>query len=283
MGFEVAAEAQALVPSRLDDAERLKVAGGLAYRVDGEGPAALLLHPAFMHGGAFDGEVAALSDRLRLIRVDLPGHGATARLPTPPTFEGLAGRLVAVLDAEGVAAAHLLGVSLGSLVGQDLARRAPDRARSLTALGGYEVTDRTMQRAQVGAIFGLLPRLLFAPRAFAGHVAQLSATTATAQARITELAADFRLRHLLQMRGQEELGDTNRTDTLRCPLMIAVGEHDLPLAHDAARRWHTKTPGSWFVELPSAGHCANLDDGASFQAMWIAFVQAIEAERLDAP
>jgi hypothetical protein len=37
------------------------------------------------------------------------------------------------------------------------------------------------------------------------------------------------------------------------------------------------------VELPSAGHCANLDDGPSFQAMWITFVQAVEAERLDAP
>jgi len=251
----------------------LRTAGGLAYRADGHGPVALLLHPAFTHGGAFDGEVQALASRLRLLRVDLPGHGATAALPNPPTFEGLADRLIAVLDAEGVGAADVLGVSLGGLVGQDLARRHPSRVRSLTALGAYEVTDATMPSAQRGAIWGLLPRLLFTPRRFARHVALLSAASPEGQDRFAALAVGFRARHLLHMRGQEEMLHPGRPDPLRAPTLIAVGERDLPLAHDAARRWHARQPGSLLLEIAGAGHCAHLDDPAGFQEVWTRFLQ----------
>lgn len=89
--------------------------GGLAYRVDGDGPPALLLHPAFTHGGAFDGEVAALPRR-RFLRVDLPGHGATRDLRDAPTMDAVAPALAAILDAEGIDAVDVLGVSLGSLI-----------------------------------------------------------------------------------------------------------------------------------------------------------------------
>lgn len=246
-----------------------RIAGGLAYRVDGDGPVALLLHPAFTHSGAFDGEVAALAGRLRLVRVDLPGHGVTATLRNAPTFQGLADRLVAVLDAEGVRTAEVLGVSLGSLVGQDLARRHPDRVRSLTALGGYEVTDGSMRAAQAGAILGLLPRLLLTPARFARHVARLSAASPAGQDRFAALADGFRFRHLLQLRGQDELLQPNRSDRLRAPLLIVVGEHDLPLAHDASRRWHAREPGSQHTVIGGAGHCAHLDEPSAFQAAWL--------------
>ena len=250
-----------------------RVAGGLVYRVDGAGPAALLLHPAYTHSGAFDGEVAALSDRMRLIRVDLPGHGATAQQARPPTFEGVAERLLAVLDAEGVGAVDVLGVSLGSLVGQDFARRHPERARTLTALGGYDVTDPAMRRAQGGAMVGLVARLLFVPGSFPAHVATLSAHTAEGRERFAELAGGFRLPHLLHMRGFDQLVDPTRGDALRCPLLIAIGAFDSALAHGAAIRWRARVPTSELVELPDVGHCANLDDPISFQRAWLRFVE----------
>ena len=232
------------------------------------------MHPAYTHSGAFDGEVAALSGRMRLIRVDLPGHGATAQQAAPPTFEGVAERLLAVLDAEGVGAVDVLGVSLGSLVGQDFARRHPERARTLTALGGYDVTDPAMRRAQGGAMVGLVARLLFSPGSFPEHVAGQSAHTAEGRARFAKLAGGFRLPHLLHMRGFDKLVDPTRGDALRCPLLITIGAFDSALARDAAHRWHARAPASELVELPDVGHCANLDDPSAFQRVWLRFVGA---------
>lgn len=244
---------------------------GLVYSVHGQGPAALLLHPAFAHRGAFDGEVEALSDRHRLIRVDLPGHGETGRGDGVPPMDAVAGALVAILDAEGVDRAHVLGVSMGSLIGQDLARRHPERVRSLTSLGGYPVDDVEAGKAQNSALLTMIPKLLFAHGSFRRGVAQDAAWTEAGRARFEEMARGFRFLDMLAMRGMDQVLDPTREDAITCPLLIAVGEHDLDIVRDASRRWHAATD-STFVELAGAGHCANLDDPQPFQAAWLEFV-----------
>jgi 3-oxoadipate enol-lactonase len=241
--------------------------GGLAYEVFGSGEPVLLLHPAFVHRGAFAGEVESLGDRLRMISVDLPGHGETGRGKDVPTMDRVADALVGILDAEGVQQAHVLGVSMGSLLGQDLARRHPDRVRTLTALGGYEVSDAVAGKAQGGALLSLLPRLIFARRAFQRGLAKDMAVTDAGRARMAQLAEGFRLADFLAMRGMDKVLDLERTDVLRCPLLIVVGEHDLPVVREASARWHAAVD-SRLVVLEGAGHCANLDDAEGFHRVW---------------
>ncbi|MEC8369788.1 MAG: alpha/beta fold hydrolase, partial [Pseudomonadota bacterium] len=49
----------------------------LYYEDDGEGPAILLTHGFVASTRMWDGQVAALKDRYRLIRWDMRGHGRT--------------------------------------------------------------------------------------------------------------------------------------------------------------------------------------------------------------
>ncbi|MCA9492166.1 MAG: alpha/beta fold hydrolase, partial [Myxococcales bacterium] len=235
-----------------------RVVGGLAYRVEGSGPAALLLHPAFADSRAFDGEVAALVDRMTLVRVDLPGHGATRGRTDAPTMDAVADVLAAILEAEGLDRVDVLGVSLGSLVGQDFARRHPERVRSLTALGGYPVDDPTLARAQRWALLTLLAALVFTPARFRRRVAREATATPAGRARFEMLATGFGLGSFLAMRGMDQVVDGERTDVLGCPIQLLVGEHDLPLIHEANARWHAAVPGSRLEVLAGAGHCANL-------------------------
>jgi len=247
---------------------------GLAYRVDGAGPPALLLHPAFTHGGAFDGEVAAFPDRT-LVRVDLPGHGATRDHRDAPTMDAVAPALAGILDAENLDVVDVLGASLGSLVAQDFARRFPTRVRSLTVLGGYEVTDPTTAKAQQSEILSWLPKLLFTPKRFRDYVAGISVHTPRGQERFRELAARFRARDMLSLRGMDKVIAPTRDDVLTCPLCIVVGEHDIPVVLDASRRWHAAAPASRFHVIDGAGHCANLDDPSAFQAVWTEFLASL--------
>jgi len=56
------------------------------------------------------------------------------RLRAPYTLNDMAGDAVGLLDALGVAAAHIVGVSMGGMVSQIMAARYPQRTLSLTSI-----------------------------------------------------------------------------------------------------------------------------------------------------
>ncbi len=67
----------------------------------------------------------------RCIAPDNRGVGRSDKPEGPYDLEVMAADLVAVLDAEGVESAHVVGVSMGGILAQILAVRYPERVRSL--------------------------------------------------------------------------------------------------------------------------------------------------------
>jgi pimeloyl-ACP methyl ester carboxylesterase len=67
----------------------------------------------------------------QVISFDLPGTGESPALFPPKRMRGLARLAVGVLDELGIEQAHVVGISFGGLVAQEIARRSPDRVRSL--------------------------------------------------------------------------------------------------------------------------------------------------------
>jgi len=76
----------------------------------------------------------ALSDRFRVVCVDHRGHGRSPVPPGPYAMADLGADVLAVLDRLGVAAVHLVGLSLGGAVAQWIAAHHPARVRTLTLL-----------------------------------------------------------------------------------------------------------------------------------------------------
>lgn len=106
-------------------------------RIDGahDAPPVLLLHSLGSALDIWDPQVAAWRERFRLIRYDARGHG---RSPAPPgeyTLDDLGNDAVRVLDAAGVATAHICGISLGGLTGMWLGVYHPSRVRRLIVAG----------------------------------------------------------------------------------------------------------------------------------------------------
>jgi pimeloyl-ACP methyl ester carboxylesterase len=105
----------------------------------------------------------------RVVTVDMPGTGASPALVPPRRMAGLADIAVAVLDELGIERAHLLGISFGGLLAQEVARRAPERVVSLVlaatgpGLGGPP--------GRVSALVHLLTPLRHVSRAYAGAIA----------------------------------------------------------------------------------------------------------------
>ena len=79
-------------------------------------------------------QVASLGARFRCLLVDHPGHGKSPTAPGPYTIAGLADQVVAALDTAGVERAHVVGLSIGAMVGMALAIDHPDRVDRLALL-----------------------------------------------------------------------------------------------------------------------------------------------------
>jgi pimeloyl-ACP methyl ester carboxylesterase len=87
----------------------------IRYQAFGEGPVVVLLHGHPMWGDRWidRGYVDGLQDRFRLIVPDLLGHGDSDKPHDPVAYgnPNIAADVLAILDAEGVDAAHLWGYS----------------------------------------------------------------------------------------------------------------------------------------------------------------------------
>lgn len=90
----------------------------------GHGPGLVMLHCLGMTHHLWDC-LGGLADRFTLISYDLPGHGETALPAAPYGVEELSAQLAAVLRRDGIARAHMMGISLGGLVAQCFAATEP--------------------------------------------------------------------------------------------------------------------------------------------------------------
>jgi 3-oxoadipate enol-lactonase len=87
----------------------------------------------------------AFGRRHRCIAVDNRGAGRSGKPEGPYTIAQMAEDALAVLDAEGVGSAHVLGYSMGSFAAQHLALHHPERVSSLV-LAGSSARDHEWRR-----------------------------------------------------------------------------------------------------------------------------------------
>ncbi|MDT7544228.1 MAG: hypothetical protein QOE99_338, partial [Actinomycetota bacterium] len=112
----------------------------IAWESDGpEGaPAVLLIMGLAWPAASWYRQVPVLAERYRVIRIDNRGAGLTGDVPGAPyTVETMAADCLAVLDEAGVTQAHVIGISMGGLMAQELALTAPERVRSLCLMATH--------------------------------------------------------------------------------------------------------------------------------------------------
>ncbi len=231
--------------------------GLLTYlRLDGPigAPPLVLLHSLGTSGAVWDAQTDALANSFRVIRPDLRGHGLTDATSGPYEIETLAADVLAVLDTLGVAQAHVAGLSIGGMVAQSMAARAPVRVASLilcdTAMSippAAQWHERAaLVRAQgVGAVADavlarwLTPEFANAPAA-RGLRRMLLCTPPEGYAAAAEAIAAADLK--------------SSTSGLRLPALVLVGDRDESTPLAAAEALRDAVPGSSLEVIEGAAH-----------------------------
>ncbi len=131
------------------------------YEIHGAGEPLVVLHGAYMTIDAMGEVVPSLAETRQVIAVELQGHGHTADIDRPLSYEQMADDTAALLRHVGIEQADVFGYSMGGAAALQVAIRHPEVVRKLVVASASYTSD------------GMYPELLamiptITPEAFAG-------------------------------------------------------------------------------------------------------------------
>ena len=236
----------------------------LHYLRRGEGEPLLLIqgmsgtHVSW--GEAF--EAALESAGLELITYDHRGVGYSARVEGPFTIERLADDAAGLLDALGLQEVHVLGISMGGMVAQELALRHASRLRTLT-LGctssggpnGPQAPPGTSELLGAAVLSGDRERALrvgFEVNVSARHAAEPGAYDVF-RAMALELPVPVPV-ILMQLQAITGHDTSDRLTEVRAPTLVIHGTEDRMIRVADGERIARLVPGARFEPLEGVGH-----------------------------
>ena len=105
----------------------------LYYEIHGAGRPLILLHGGLGSGEMFGPILPLLTERHRVVAVDLQGHGRTADIDRPIDVRLMADDIAALIDHLGLDRPDVVGYSLGGGVALHTAAKYPAKVRRLVA------------------------------------------------------------------------------------------------------------------------------------------------------
>jgi 3-oxoadipate enol-lactonase len=242
-------------------------------RADGpqDAPPLMLLHSLGTDHRVWQPQAEALAGRFRVLRPDLRGHGGSDVPAGPYTIEGMAGDVLAALDALGIDRLAVAGLSIGGMVAQSLAAQASDRIVALvlvdTALAIppadlWRQRAATVRSAGVAAIADAVLARWLTPAADPAAAATLRALLlATAPEGYAGAAEAIAVADL-----------TETTRRLRLPTLVLVGEQDEATPRASAEALRDEIPGAHLELLKGAAHIPTVEQPAAVTEALLAFL-----------
>jgi len=252
---------------------------GLTVHLRDEGPRDDALPIVLLHGTAaslhtWDGWVAALKDRHRVLRYDMPGFGLTGPAPDHDyRIERYVRTLIAVLDRAGIRRCILAGNSLGGNVAWAAAVLHPERVARLVLVdaGGYPFASASVPLAFTIArtpVLGPLMRDVLPRPLVESSVRNVfgdpSKVTPDLVDRYFDLATRAGNRDALaeRFRQTQPGAMAQRVAEIRVPTLILWGGRDRLIPPELAERFHRDIAGSRLERFDELGHVPQEEDPA---------------------
>lgn len=246
----------------------------LYWKRDGrdDAPTLILLGSIGTDMDMWDGVLPHLRDRFALLRIDTRGHGASLSEPGDYSLTMLADDVLAVADAAGFDRFSLAGVSLGGMIGMELALRAPGRIEKLLPICTSATMDRASWNDRVAKVRG----------------EGMAAIADLAMGRFLSDAAEPAIyeavrRQLLAMDAEgyagcgaaiRDMDLADRIGGITCPTLVVTGTRDTSTPFEGhGEHLLTRIPGAAHVALEAA-HLAPLEAPEALAAVITSFLES---------
>ncbi|MGO9516481.1 MAG: alpha/beta fold hydrolase [Candidatus Korobacteraceae bacterium] len=249
---------------------------------EGHGPALLLIAGMGCPAEMWLHMRPSLSARYRTIVLDNRGTGQSDVPPGPYSVALMASDAAAVLDAAGIEAAHVFGISMGGIVAQEFALQYPARLRSLI-IGCASFGGRHAVRPEAAV------RQFLAERGnmSAGEAEQASVPIMyCAQSPRSRIDHDLALRrswhtrsdaYQAQLQGVVAWESYSRLPQIALPTLVIHGDSDRLVPPENGRLLVARIPGAKLVTLCDAGHLFLVDQSEAARDAIVEFISAVEA------
>jgi len=227
----------------------------------------------------------------RVLRYDQRGHGRSDTPPGPYQLAELAADAARLIDELALGPVIWIGLSMGGMVGQELALRHPGRVKALVLANtsaGYPTEARAgwtqrMAAIEQGGLEAIVDGAL--QRWFhAGFHAEQPATVALWRSRVLQCRPAGYIACCAAIR---DLDTTERLPAIHQPTLVIAGALDIGTPPAMAAEIAAGIPGARLVVLQGASHLSVLEQPAAFAACldaWLAeLVRAEPAGGAQAP
>lgn len=266
--------------------------GRVHYYDVGSGDTVLFLHgsgPGVTGRANYAGNIPAFAGHFRCIVMDFPGYGAS----DPWQGEALPGCVdaaLALLDGLGIEWAHIVGNSLGGIVGGHLAARFPRRVGKLVSIGGIGLNLFT---AFPGEGLNLLSEFVEDPTR--SRLEQWLRSMVHDQVMVTEELIEQRYRQATEpktlaatrqlyarenidalaryRRGAGAIDTIAHLPDIQAPTLITWGREDRVSSMDVGLIAMRIIPNCEFHVFPNCGHWAMHESKSGFESLVLSFLK----------
>jgi pimeloyl-ACP methyl ester carboxylesterase len=253
----------------------------IAYRRKGSGPPLVLLHGFIVDSRIWRPQLDALAERFTVIAWDAPGAGASDDPPPDFGIADWADALAGFLAALSIERAHVVGLSWGGLLAQELYRRSPSSVGSLVLADSYAGWSGSLgERVAEERLAAALRDAELTPDEFsARYLPGMLSAEAPGAARdaMADLIRSWHpLGFRLMSRAVASADTRSLLEAIRVPTLLIWGDADARSPLSVGQDFHRRIPGSQLVVLAGAGHVSNLEQPDAFNAAVRGFCEAVD-------
>jgi len=235
----------------------------------------LVLVHGFLGGSAqWEKQTEALRDQCDALPLDLPGFGCNAHLQPCDTIGGFADWVLDTLHRRGITRFNLLGHSMGGMIAQEMAARAPEQIDKLILYatgaigvlpGRFETIAESKMRAQAEGAQATARRI--------SATWFLQGSASPAYEDCAEIAQSAGMDAILcGLEAMQTWSGEDALDQLTCETLVLWGDRDRTYPWSQIEKLWQTIPNTSLAVIPNTAHAVHLENPAQFNAVLQRFI-----------
>jgi pimeloyl-ACP methyl ester carboxylesterase len=231
-----------------------------------------LLHGFLCDSRCWQPQLRALADQFTVTAWDAPGAGSSSDPRDPFTITDWGRCLAEFLDARGIERAHVVGLSWGGLLAQELYRLYPARVLGLVLADTYAgwkgslPAEACEQRLARCLLESSLPADEFVKRWVPVEFFTADVSQDLADEMSAVVSAFHPLGFRLMARSLAETDTRELLPRIHVPTLLLWGEGDRRSPLSIAAQFRDSIPDAELAVIANAGHVSNMEQPEAFNA-----------------